>query len=130
MENWGIYTFRLEYLVSHLKRLHGKKHDDAKKLARTSIIELKGRQKVKENNAKAMAYQKRRMMDVENNNAPLVSGKEEGMEDVLQIDVPEDEQGTLDFDILDETWTDTLLEGICGKEEKVNEKVSENSSDD
>lgn len=36
----------------------------------------------------------------------------------------------MDFDILDETWMDTLLEGICGEEEKVSEKVSEHSSDD
>lgn len=52
------------------------------------------------------------------------------MEDILQVDVTEDEQETLDFDLLDETWMDTLLEGICGEEEKVSEKVSEDSSDD
>lgn len=34
----------------------------------------------------------------------------------------------MDFDILDGTWNDTLFEGICG-EEKVNGKVSEDSSD-
>lgn len=128
LENSGIYTFRLEYLLSHLKRLHGKKHDDVKELARTSIIELGGRQKVEDNNAKVRAYQKKRMMDMENNNAPLVSEKEERMEDVLQVDVTEDEQGTLDFDILDGAWMDTLLEGICGEEDKLNER--ENSNDD
>lgn len=51
------------------------------------------------------------------------------MEDIVQIDVTEDEQETLDFDILDGTWNDTLFEGICGEEERVNEKVSEDSSD-
>lgn len=68
------------------------------------------------------------LIDMENNNAPLISQKER-MEDILQVDVTEDEQETLDFD-LDETWMDTLLEGICGEEEKVSEKVSEDSSDD
>lgn len=46
LENCGIYTFRLEYQVSHLKRFHEKKHDDAKKLTKTSIIKLKGRQEI------------------------------------------------------------------------------------
>lgn len=87
-------------------------------------------QEVEDINAKVRACQKRRMMDMENSNAPLVSGKEERMEDVLQVVVPEDEQGTLDFDILDGAWMDTLLEGICGEEEKLNGKVSENSNDD
>lgn len=104
LENCGIYTFRLEYLVSHLKRFHGKKHDDAKELAKTSIIELRGRQEVEDKNAKVRAYQKKRMMEMENNNAPLVSEKEGRMEDILQVDVTEDEQETLDFDILDGTW--------------------------
>lgn len=67
-------------------------------------------------------------MDMENNNAPLVSEKEGRMEDILQVDVTEDEQETLDFDILDGTWMDTLLEGICGEEEKLNERG--NSNDD
>uniref|UniRef100_K1QKP2 Uncharacterized protein n=1 Tax=Magallana gigas TaxID=29159 RepID=K1QKP2_MAGGI len=65
LENCGIYTFRLEYLVSHLKRFHEKKHDDAKKLAKTSIIKLRGSWN---NNAKVRAYQKKRMMDMENIN--------------------------------------------------------------
>lgn len=40
-------------------------------------------------------------MDMENNNALLVSEIEGRMEDVLQVDVTEDERETLDFDILD-----------------------------
>lgn len=52
------------------------------------------------------------------------------MEDILQVDVTEDEQETLDFNNLYETWMDTLLEGICGEEEKVSGTVSEDSSDD
>lgn len=59
---------------------------------------------------------------MENNNAPLVSEKEGRMEDILQVDVTEDEQKTLDFDILDGIWMDTLLEGICGEEEKLKRK--------
>lgn len=50
------------------------------------------------------------------------------MENVLQVVVLEDEQGTFDFDILDETWIDTLLERICRDEG--NGKVSENFNDD
>lgn len=65
LENCGIYTFRLEYLVSHLKRFHEKKHDDAKKLAKTSITKLRGSWN---NNAKVRAYQKKRMMEMENIN--------------------------------------------------------------
>uniref|UniRef100_K1QXG7 Uncharacterized protein n=1 Tax=Magallana gigas TaxID=29159 RepID=K1QXG7_MAGGI len=37
------------------------------------------------------------LMDMENNNAPLISETEERMEDILQVDVPEDEQETLDL---------------------------------
>lgn len=40
---------------------------------------------------------------------PLVSEKEGRMEDIVKVDVTEDEQETLDLNILDGTWNDTLF---------------------
>lgn len=114
IEGCGTFSFRMEYLASHLRRSHGKTVEEAKETARRTPVEVRKRSEI---NSRKNEQKQKKITEINNN-------CEENVEDLLEISVNENEQSTIDcdfnLDFLDE-YLHNLEEDLQTQEEKEDE---------
>lgn len=82
IEGCGMFSFRMEYLASHLRRSHGKTVEEAKETTRRTPVEVRKRSEI---NSRKNEQKQKKITEINNN-------CEENLEDLLEISVKENEE--------------------------------------